>query len=181
MDRGDVRLSKYLSRILRHAPESAGLTLYREGWADLPPVVEAARRRGLAAGAEDVLRVVERNDKQRFALSADGKRIRAVQGHSTGAVQRSFDPVSPPDLLWHGTAERNLPDILAGGLKPGKRHHVHLSPDQGTALKVGSRHGTPVLLEVAAGSMAGNGFVFHQAENGVWLTAAVPPAYLRLV
>ena len=181
MDRGDVRLSKFLARILRHAPESAGLTLDCEGWADLPAVVEAARRARLAHGPEDVLRVVERNDKQRFALSADGKRIRAVQGHSTRPVQRSFDPVSPPDLLWHGTAERNLPAILAGGLKPGKRHHVHLSPDQQTALKVGSRHGPPVLLEVAAGAMAENGFVFHQAENGVWLTASVPPAYLRLV
>ena len=180
MDRGDVRLSKYLARILRHAPESAGLTLDREGWAEMKSVVLAARRARVATDADDLRRVVASNDKQRFALSADGERIRAVQGHSTHSVSRSFEAITPPNLLWHGTAERNVPAILANGLRPGKRHHVHLSPDRDTALKVGVRHGPPVLLEVAAGAMASAGLVFHRAENGVWLTSEVPPAYLRV-
>lgn len=180
MNRAEVRLSKFLARILRHAPESAGLTLDREGWADLHGVVQAAQRAQLAQSAAEVARVVEINDKQRFALSSDGLRIRAVQGHSTVDVNRSFEAVTPPELLWHGTTERKLPAILADGLKPGRRHHVHLSPDRATALKVGQRHGRPVLLEVEAGAMTAAALVFHRAENGVWLTRAVPPAFLRL-
>lgn len=181
MNPADVRLSKFLARILRHAPESVGLTLDQEGWADLGAVVEAARKRRLAVGLQDVVDVVATNDKQRFALSGDHERIRAVQGHSAPVVQRRFDPVSPPEWLWHGTTERNVEAILAEGLKPGRRHHVHLSTDRATALRVGRRHGRPVLLEVAAGRMAREGYAFHQAENGVWLTKSVPATYLRLV
>ena len=181
MNRADVRLSKFLARILRHAPESAGLMLNREGWADLDDVVKAARERRLATGIEDIERVVRTNDKRRFALSADQRRIRAVQGHSTAAVQRTFEAVWPPELLWHGTAERNVVAILSEGLKPGSRHFVHLSPDRETALRVGRRHGRPVLIEVAAGTMAAAGHVFHRAENGVWLTLFAPAAYLRVL
>ena len=175
----EVRLSKYLARILRHAPESAGLTLDREGWTPLHEVMAAAVGRGLANSAADILRVVERNNKQRFALSDDGTRIRAVQGHSTPAVRMTLEPVVPPELLFHGTAEHNLPGILRDGLHSGRRHHVHLSPDRETALAVGRRHGTPMVLEVAAGAMQRDGHRVFRAENGVWLACAVPPQYLK--
>jgi putative RNA 2'-phosphotransferase len=181
MDRADVRLSKFLARILRHAPEAAGLTLDREGWTGLDGVLAAARSRGLARTFDDLQRVVQTNDKRRFALSKDGRLIRAVQGHSTATVQRDFAAVEPPPVLWHGTAEPRLSAIVIEGLKPGRRHHVHLSPDEATALKVGRRHGAPVLLQVAAGRMWKDGHLFHQAENGVWLTSVVPPAYLQRV
>lgn len=175
----DVRLSKYLSRILRHAPEAAGLTLDREGWAALDGVVAAAVGRRLANSAADILRVVERNNKQRFALSEDGTRIRAVQGHSSPMVRMTLEPAAPPELLFHGTAERNLPSILRDGLHPGRRHHVHLSPDRETAVAVGRRHGSPAVLEVAAGDMQRDGHGVFRAENGVWLVCAVPPQYLK--
>jgi putative RNA 2'-phosphotransferase len=178
MNGADVSLSKYLARILRHAPESAGLTLDREGWAEFDRVVAAAVERRLATSAADVLRVVERNDKQRFGLSPGGERIRAVQGHSTPRVSLSFAAATPPDQLFHGTAERNVGSILKHGLHPGRRHHVHLSPDVPTALQVGRRHGTPAVLAVAAAAMRGDGHDFFRAENGVWLLRAVPPEYL---
>ncbi|CAA9516286.1 MAG: RNA:NAD 2'-phosphotransferase [uncultured Sphingomonas sp.] len=179
MNSADVRLSKYLSRILRHAPESAGLTLDREGWAELDAVVAAAAARGLAGSAEDVGRVVEHNNKRRFGLSPDGKRIRAVQGHSSPLVELTLNAARPPDLLFHGTADRNLPSIMAEGLYSGRRHHVHLSADMETALQVGRRHGVPAVLEVAAAAMARDGHQFFRAENGVWLVRAVPPEYVR--
>ena len=181
MNRADVRLSKFLARILRHAPESVGLALDRDGWGDVGQVVEAARGRRMASGREDVERVVATNNKRRFELSSDGLRMRAVQGHSTAMVDRRFDAVLPPELLFHGTAASSLPAIMATGLRPGARHYVHLSPDRTTALSVGGRHGSPVVLAVAAGRMAEDGHHFHRAENGVWLTKIVPSQYLHLL
>lgn len=179
MNSADVRLSRYLARVLRHAPESAGLTLDREGWAELDGVVAAAIARGLARSAEDVGRVVEHNNKQRFGLSPDGKRIRAVQGHSSPLVRLTLHAAVPSDLLFHGTAEHNLPSILEQGLHPGRRHQVHLSADVRTAREVGQRHGVPAVLEISAAAMARDGHQFFRAENRVWLVHAVPPEYLR--
>ena len=179
LDLPDVRLSKYLARILRHAPESAGLTLDREGWAEFNSVVAAAVARSLAKSADDVSRVVQGNDKQRFALSPRGKHIRAVQGHSTPLVELTLAAVRPPDLLFHGTAGRNLPSIMANGLHSRRRHHVHLSTDVGTALQVGRRHGVAAVLEIAAATMMRDGHQFYRAQNGVWLVGEVSPEYIR--
>lgn len=175
----DVSLSKFLARILRHSPESVGLTLDSEGWGELDRILAAASQRKLAHGPHDIERVVATNNKKRFELSADGTRIRAVQGHSTRLVDRQFEAVAPPETLFHGTAAQSLPDILRDGLRPGRRHHVHLSIDPATAILVGRRHGSPVVLAIAAAQMAGDGYRFHLAENGVWLTKCVPPQYLH--
>jgi putative RNA 2'-phosphotransferase len=120
-------------------------------------------------------RVVGENDKQRFALSADGRRIRASQGHSV-AVELGLEPREPPAVLFHGTADRNLDSIRAEGLRPGRRTHVHLSADEATATAVGRRHGRPVVLRVHAGRMHAAGHAFYRSDNGVWLTARVPAA-----
>jgi putative RNA 2'-phosphotransferase len=127
----------------------------------------------------DLIRtVVDTSDKKRFAISPDGARIRAVQGHSTAEVAIAYEPMEPPEQLFHGTAIRFLASIRVEGLVAGSRHHVHLSPDAETATAVGRRHGQPAVLTVAAGSMHRQGFVFYRADNGVWLTKAVPPAFL---
>ncbi|HIE6460451.1 TPA: RNA 2'-phosphotransferase [Pseudomonas aeruginosa] len=157
--------SKFLSYVLRHQPEAIGLTLDGEGWADIDALI---------AGA-----VVENNDKKRFALSADGQRIRAVQGHSHAAVAIAYAPAVPPAVLYHGTASRFLDSIRERGLVPGSRHHVHLSARRATALEVGRRYGSPVLLEIDARNMHLAGHLFHQAENGVWLTERVPVRFIR--
>jgi putative RNA 2'-phosphotransferase len=82
-------------------------------------------------------------------------------------------------VLFHGTASRFVAAISREGLKPGSRQYVHLSTDEATARAVGLRYGLPVVLVVDAARMHAHGFVFHQAENGVWLTARVPPSFLR--
>lgn len=173
-----VETSKFLSYVLRHKPGAIGLALDGEGWADVGALIEGAARAGRRLDAAVIRAAVETNDKQRFAISADGQRIRAVQGHSTPNVARAFEAVAPPPSLFHGTAARFLDSIRAKGLIAGRRHYVHLSGDAATARLVGQRHGSPVVLDVAAQTMHGQGFVFHQAENGVWLTAAVPPRFL---
>jgi putative RNA 2'-phosphotransferase len=181
MSPSDFRLSKYLARILRHSPTAAGLTLDREGWADVDAVAAAAIGRNLASSVHDLVRVVATNDKQRFAFSSDGRFIRAVQGHSTSQVDLALEAQVPPDELFHGTAERSVAAILQEGLNPARRHYVHLSADAMTAASVGRRHGLPVVLAVDAAGLAEVGHLFFRADNGVWLTSTVPPAFLRQV
>jgi putative RNA 2'-phosphotransferase len=179
MTRQLVQTSKFLSFVLRHQPESIGLVLDAESWGNVDELTAGAAQQGRHLSRELIEQVVATNDKRRFELSADGQRIRAVQGHSTHGVQRRFEPVQPPDVLFHGTASRFVAAISREGLKPGSRHHVHLSADAQTVRAVGLRYGLPVVLVVDAARMHAQGFVFHQAENGVWLTARVPPGFLR--
>ncbi|WP_349656433.1 RNA 2'-phosphotransferase [Xanthomonas sp. 10-10] len=178
MSKHHTETSKFLSYVLRHAPESIGLVLDRDGWADIATLIAAANAEGKALDAELIRAVISSSDKQRFALSADGLRMRAVQGHSTASVALAHVAKAPPTLLYHGTATRFLDAILREGLRPGQRHHVHLSADSQTAMDVGARYGTPVLLIIQAGQMHDQGLQFFQADNGVWLTDAVPVAFL---
>lgn len=173
MDARLTEISKFLSYVLRHAPQRIGLTLDREGWAALEALIDAARAAGQDLDAERIRAVVAGNDKQRFALSADGRRIRAVQGHSTPVVELQYPPRMPPALLYHGTATRFLASIREQGLRPGRRHHVHLSADIDTALAVGRRHGKPAVLRIDALRLHGEGQAFFQADNGVWLSGPI--------
>jgi len=175
-----VKVSRYLSRHLRHDPGRLGIELDPGGWIDVADLLAACAARGLALSRAELDEVVARNDKRRFAFDAAGLRIRASQGHSV-PVDLGLEPQAPPAVLWHGTGEGRVEAILSGGLRPMGRHHVHLSPDAATARRVGARHGRPVVLEVAAGELAAAGHVFLRSDNGIWLTDAVPPAALRVL
>lgn len=171
--------SKFLSFVLRHKPEAIGLTLDPQGWASIPKLIEKASSE-ISLTQDLINQVVATNDKQRFSLSEDGRRIRANQGHSI-KVDLDFTPKVPPSILYHGTATRFLPSIRKDGLSPGQRHHVHLSTDTKTATAVGQRYGKPIVLQIAAGEMYQQGFEFFLSENGVWLTEKVPVRYLLVV
>jgi len=173
----DVRLSKRLSLWLRHRPDAAGLTLDPQGWTDVDAVLGGFAGAGSPIDWPTLLRVVEESDKQRFELSADASRIRARQGHSV-VVDLHWPRATPPTLLYHGTVEPAMPAILAEGLRPMRRHHVHLSPDIATATRVGARRGAPVVLAVRAAALAEQGQAFLLTGNGVWLTDHVPSSYL---
>ncbi|MGH4034727.1 RNA 2'-phosphotransferase [Actinomycetota bacterium Odt1-20B] len=176
-ERRTVKISKYLSKHLRHQPERIGLHLDEAGWTAIDALIDAARRHGFRFTRAELDHVVAVNDKQRFAVADD--RIRASQGHSVD-VDLGLPPATPPAYLYHGTVARHLDAIRAEGLRPMNRHAVHLSPDRETATRVGARRGRPVVLSVDAGAMHRDGHLFHVSANGVWLTAAVPRAYLRL-
>ncbi len=173
----EKELSKFLSLILRHAPETIGLTLDSQGWASIDELIAKAKKARRKIELDMLRTVVETNDKQRFTLSDDGRRIRAAQGHSI-SVDLGLEPTIPPDRLFHGTATQTLDAIFAEGLKPGRRQKVHLSLDEDTARKVGQRHGRPTVLRIDAKRMHAEGFLFWKADNGVWLTDHVPPAFL---
>lgn len=167
-----------MSYVLRHEPESIGLSLDREGWADIAELIAGAARGGQTLDEMLIHAVVKTSDKKRFAISADGLRIRAVQGHSTDSVNIAFTEKQPPEILYHGTASRFIESIMREGLKPGQRQYVHLSMETGTAESVGKRYGAPVILRVRSGDMHDKGFKFFQAENGVWLVDHVPVEFL---
>ncbi len=172
--------SKFLSLVLRHAPEHIGIVLDEHGWTDVDTLIAKANAAGVGLDRTTLLEIVRTSDKQRFTLSADGARIRAAQGHSVG-IDLDLAPSVPPAILFHGTARTNVDAILAEGLKPGRRRHVHLSPDEETAHRVGMRHGAPVIFRVDTARMHADGLIFWQADNGVWLTDGVAPAYLRFL
>jgi len=174
----DVRTSKFLSLILRHKPERVGLALDAEGWVEIDVLLAALTNHGRPLARAVLKRVVAENDKKRFAISADGARIRAVQGHSR-SVDLGLAPVQPPPALYHGTVARFVDAIRREGLKPRGRQYVHLSQDWATARAVGARRGAAVVLTVRAGAMGEEGHSFFRAGNGVWLCAAVPARYIE--
>lgn len=175
-ERRVVKVSKYLSKHLRHQPERLGLTLDAGGWVEIDTLIAATTAHGFRLTREELDHVVAVNDKKRFTV--EGTRIRAGQGHSVD-VDLGLPPAVPPAYLYHGTVARNLDAIRAEGLRPMNRHDVHLSADRETAERVGARRGRPVVLPVDATAMHRDGHVFRTSANGVWLTGAVPPRYLR--
>jgi putative RNA 2'-phosphotransferase len=178
MHKNIVKLSKFLSLILRHQPEVIGLSLDENGWADVAQLIELANQKGTALTIPLLEEVVATNDKKRFAFNTDKSKIRASQGHSI-TVDLALTPQQPPTYLFHGTATRFLESIRAQGLIPGSRQHVHLSADESVAQNVGQRHGKPIVLKVHSGKMAKTGHEFFLSDNQVWLTATVPPEYLE--
>ncbi|MEV6614560.1 RNA 2'-phosphotransferase [Streptomyces sp. NPDC051051] len=175
-ERRTVKVSKYLSKHLRHQPERIGLTLDEAGWVEIEALIAAAAAHGFPFTRDELDHVVATNDKKRFAV--EGTRIRASQGHSID-VDLALPAATPPPYLYHGTVARYLKSIRTEGLRPMNRHDVHLSADRETATRVGARRGRPVVLAVDATAMHRDGHVFHVSANGVWLTKAVPPRYLR--
>ncbi len=176
MSKEAIAASKFISLVLRHRPEAIGLTLDAEGWAEIEDLIELSRKRHPLTRAL-IDEAVATNNKQRFAISEDGLRIRARQGHSI-AVELGLAPVAPPERLYHGTAARSVEAIRREGLSRRQRQHVHLSVDAATATNVGARHGKPIVLTVRTDEMAAAGHAFFLSENGVWLTDAVPPDFI---
>lgn len=166
-------LSKYLSLILRHKPEKAGIVLDSKGWAQVSDLIDSVKGLNMAKLEE----IVREDDKQRYSFNNDKTKIRANQGHSV-KVDVDLKEGVPPKILYHGTVDKYLDNIFKEGLRKMSRLYVHLSEDIETAKKVGSRRGDAVILKVNTENMLSCGYKFYKSENGVWLTDNVPPQYL---
>ena len=173
-----VHLSKTLSYVLRHRPQSAGLVLDEQGWVGVDQLLGGLHAQGTHLTPEQLEELVRSSDKQRFALSPDGLRIRANQGHTTKQVALTFQRATPPAVLFHGTVALYLKAIFRKGLLPMKRHHVHLSATVAAATEVGARRGAPVVLRVNAADMVADRQPFWLTPNGVWLADKVAAKYL---
>ena len=173
-----IKYSRKLSKILRHQPDMIGLTLDENGWASVMELIEKfGGVQGQALTTEILKEVVTTNDKKRFAFNDDMTKIRANQGHSVD-IDLALQPQTPPAILFHGTASKNLQSIKQQGLLRGSRQHAHLSIDETTAKRVGSRHGAPVILKVKTTEMVAANFKFYISDNGVWLTDYVPVKFI---
>ncbi len=172
-----TELSKYMSLILRHEPEVIGITLDEHGWAKVDELIK-----GISSTEPFTMEILEEivrtDNKQRYSFNEDKTLIRANQGHSV-KVDVELEEKEPPSILWHGTGEKFVSSIDVQGLRPKSRLYVHLSKDKETAIKVGSRHGAPVVYIVRAKQMHDDGFKLYLSVNGVWLTKEVPLKYLK--
>ena len=171
--------SRFISFILRHKPEVIGITPDEHGWADVDDMIAGINQSGKYKIDRDMLdEIVRTDEKQRYSYNENHTLIRANQGHSI-PVDVELEKVEPPEFLYHGTGEKFTASIDKQGLIPKSRLYVHLSPDEETAVKVGRRHGKPVIYLVRAGNMKRDGYAFYRSVNGVWLTKEVPVKYLR--
>ena len=175
-----TRIGRKLSLVLRHNPQAIGINLDRHGWVTVEELLQRMTDSGTRLDFDELVEIVETNDKQRYSFDDARRRIRANQGHSLKDVDVELATKTPPTQLYHGTATRFLDSIISSGLTKRNRQHVHLSEDADTAVSVGARHGKTVVLVVAAGKMHAAGFVFYRSVNGVWLTDRVPVAYLTV-
>jgi len=174
------KISKSLSDVLRHRPDTVDLELGEGGWVPVEDLLKAFKRNNKTLSLELLKTVVAENDKKRFEFSEDECQIRARQGHSA-EVDLGYESATPPDILYHGTATRYLEPIFQKGLIKGRRHHVHMSTNKETMLQVGMRHGKAVLLAIDAKRMATDGHEFFVTGNDVWLTDHVPQRYISLI
>lgn len=173
-----VKISRYLSKHLRHQPDRLGIKLLPGGWVAVDELLAACQKNAFPISWTQLEEVVANNDKQRFSFDSTGTLIRANQGHSV-EVDLQLEPVIPPDVLYHGTGTGAVAAILQTGLSKMSRHHVHLSQDIAIARAVGARHGKPVVLAVDAVAMHQAGYAFYCSDNGVWLVDSVPSEYIQ--
>ncbi|WP_366665028.1 RNA 2'-phosphotransferase [Microcoleus sp. bin48.metabat.b7b8b9.023] len=174
-----IKISRYLSKHLRHAPARIGIQLAPGGWISVGELLDACQKNNFSVQLYELKEVVAQNDKQRFSFDSTGTLIRANQGHSV-EVDLQLEPAVPPDILYHGTGKTAVKSILSEGIRKMSRHHVHLSADIQTARKVGARHGIPAVLIVDTAAMQCDGHTFYCSDNKVWLVDMVPPNYLKV-
>lgn len=175
-----VRISKFIALILRHKPEEVGLQLDKQGWVKSLDLVKAVRSRGYPEfDMVSLCDIVDNDDKQRYAFDIFRQRIRAVQGHSV-EVQLHLVAVEPPEILYHGTKDRNLRSIQRLGINTQARQYVHLSSTKDLATEVANRRRSDrsIILTIRAKQAHDDGIEFFVSENGVWLCKQVPSIYI---
>ena len=171
-----VKISQKLAGLLRHRTDPMYIDL-NGGWADVNEIISALKARFPEVDRAVIDEIVANDEKGRYSFDITGTN----QGHSIPGVKIEMERPQPPELLYHGTARRFLPSILREGLKPMSRQYVHISPDIETAVKVGKRHGAPVVLVIRAGDFVKDGNVLMRSYNGVWQAERVPPEYLSVI
>ena len=174
-----TRVSKKMSYYLRHCVNPLIIEL-NGGWADTDTLIKKLRESCPEVDREIIERIVAEDEKGRYSFNPDGTKIRANQGHSIPGVVIEFESPEPPEYLYHGTATRFLDSIFKEGLKPMSRQYVHISRDFETAVKVGKRHGSPVVLIIDAKRFKADGNKLYLSANGVWLAEKVPMEYITV-
>lgn len=174
-----TKVSRFISLILRHKPETIGISLDEHGWANVDELIKGTSN--VYPITIDILeKIVETDDKQRYSFNDDHTLIRANQGHSI-PVDVELEELEPPEYLYHGSGTKYLDSIWKEGLVSKSRLYVHLSGSVETATEVGKRHGNPVVFRVLSGNMYRLGYKFYKSKNGVWMVDKVPVRFLEVV
>lgn len=174
------RLSVFISLVLRHKPELANITLNSRGYTDVESLIKGINNTGRYIDLEMLKDIVQSDTKGRYKFNEDMTKIRANQGHSLDYIDLELESVKPLDVLYHGTATKNINSIKQNGLKKMNRNHVHLSDNLKTASQVGQRHGELIILEIDSKKMFEDGYEFYLSDNKVWLTDVVPIKYIKI-
>ena len=173
-----IKDSKFLSLLLRHKPEELNLTIDNEGWVKVDQIIKNSNHRFTK---KKLTEIVVNDDKNRYEFDGIHKnKIRAIQGHSNNNVDITFEKVSPPNILFHGTSKTNYKKILESReIKPMSRQYVHLSKDYKTAEKVAKRHDKNdyVVIKIDSYLMDEDEFDFYVSKNDVFLIERVPVQY----
>lgn len=176
----DMKISKFISLVLRHKPDEIGLTLDEYGYVNTSDLIKGLNRKGYKVTVSDIERIVAEDDKQRYSFNYDKNKIKANQGHSI-QVNLELQAIDPPEVLYHGTSTRFSESIYNEGIRKQGRQYVHLSADLETAAKVGKRHGELVIFKISSEQMCKDGYKFFLSENNVWLTDYVPAKYIKIL
>ncbi len=173
-----VKVSKFLSGLLRHFAGDFGVQLDREGWARLEGVVRVVRER-FNVGRAAIELIAAFDAKRRFEIR-DGK-IRARYGHSIPVDKDWSESDEVPEKLYHATHPRNVKSILEKGLLPMRRIEVHMCERPEEALEVGRRHcSEPVLLEIDANKAEKAGIRIRK-KGRVYTADRIPPEFIKVV
>lgn len=171
------RIGKFMSLVLRHKPEDADIEIDVEGWTDTKTLLK-----NLKINSEELDWILDNNNKDRFAYNESKTKVRANQGHSLPYVQIEFEEVTlekSPEYVYHGTSTDVFSILLKEGISKMKRTHVHLSKDEETAINVGKRKSSNiVIVKIKAKEMVSEGNKLYISKNGVYLADFVPAKYL---
>jgi putative RNA 2'-phosphotransferase len=176
------KLSKFLSLLLRHHSPRFPVKMDAEGFAaldDVMRIVQALPNFRWATRA-DVEAVLALPGRQRFEIVTreTGVHIRALYGHT--ALRPAYEPVTPPDTLYHGTVPETLETIRREGLHPMERQYVHLAAEPETARRIALRHTPdPVILKIDARAAHAEGQAFYHPTDEIYLTAYLAPIFLE--
>lgn len=131
---------KELAYILRHNPAEVEGALDSEGWLETKKLIDHGWT------ISELKEIVDTDNKKRYELSADLRKIRALQGHSVKGINANFKKYTGCNIVYHGTQRKFLESIFRDGLVPGSREYVHLSSDPLTARNVALRRGPEIAI-----------------------------------
>ncbi|KAH3759330.1 tRNA 2'-phosphotransferase 1 [Pelomyxa schiedti] len=181
----EVKLSKSLSWMLRHGAVQAHVPIGADGFALVDDVLTHNRFRGVTV--DDVRRIVENNNKQRFALETrNGKLyIRANQGHSIDVPELALTPIANAasyPVVVHGTYRKFWPQIKATGLSKMSRNHVHCAKGLSGGNVISGMRGTcDTFIFINLERALSEGLQFFESANGVILCDHIPPHLFKYV
>ncbi len=174
-----IRISKFLSYILRHHPDKFNLKLDKNGYADLTTVLNllSNRFKDEKILKETIEFMIQNSKKTRFEIVED--KIRAFYGHSIEKKIDFKETSAVPSILYHGTTKKACKKILQEGITKQNRQYVHLSDKVRDAVIVGKRRTPiPTILEIDVIKAQESGIKFYQSGD-MFLADYIPPEFIR--